>query len=67
MSNTPLRGPGYQRMLDRLGTDKAEQLRQQVLHEQEVALAEAAKARPTAIAARAPTTHPSRPTRRRKR
>lgn len=46
--NTPARGPGFARMMARLGPEQAEQLRQQTLREQEAALAEAASTRPPA-------------------
>lgn len=42
------RGPGYRRMMERFGPERAEALRQQVLREQETALAEATKSRPPA-------------------
>ncbi len=46
MATATDRGPGYARRMTRLGPDRAEALRQQVLREQAAALAEAASTRP---------------------
>lgn len=43
---TPPEGPGLRRMRARLGPTRTEELRQQVLREQEAALIEAASGRP---------------------